>query len=369
MELFTDNIFIIYIIVGFSIFTMNSFEEYQRFILFYVVSFFAGIACIMRLWQISLLSLLIMFLMTEYFTDDKTKKNIILKLRYKVADFLYNALVMHRLILYFISLSFLFLSHIASAQWLKITLLILSAVTVFICVHFAAVRPFDVISLGELRKKLDEYLIYKIDFSPDMRKRFDILCELEDKTYFERENAYNFLTAEFIGIKIRRLLEFIKYNKSVKDIYNTGIEFVRNSIVVRGYSTLEMQLIRILSVKSKFNKHVIRRKIYELVYSTVFFSSLKDEFEKHVYPERNHFREYLLYVYCHNVTTVVNGQRQPMINYFGKEKDISKWEPEKMLIACVGLNGRAIRADNMYLFDDIIDKYNLSRKRLLELIG
>ena len=285
MELFADNIFIIYIIVGFYIFTMNSFEEYQRFILFYVVSFFAGMACIMRLWQISLLSLLIMFLMTEYFTDDKTKKNTILKLRYKIADFLYNALVMHRLMLYFISLGFLFLSHMASAQWLKIILLILSAVTMFICVHFAAVRPFDVISLSELRKKLDKYLIYKIDFSPEMRKRFDILCELEDKTYFERENAYNFLTAEFIGIKIRRLLEFIKYSKSVK--------------------------------------HVIRRKIYELVYSTVFFSSLKDEFEKHVYPERNHFREYLLYVYCHNVTTVVNGKRQPMINYFDGEKDIS----------------------------------------------
>lgn len=369
MELFTDNIFIIYIIVGFSIFTMNSFEEYQRFILFYVVSFFAGITCIMRLWQISLLSLLIMFLMTEYFTDDQTKKNIILKLPYKIADFLYNAFVMHRLILYVLSLGLLFLAHIISVQWIKMIFLALSVIVIFACIHYAAVRPFDVISLSELRKKLDKYLIYKIDFSPEMRKCFEILCELEDKTYFERENAYNFLTAEFIGIKIRRLLEFIKYNKSVKDIYNTGIEFVRNSIVVRGYSTLEMQLIRILSVKSKFNKHVIRRKIYELVYSTVFFSSLKDEFEKHVYPERNHFREYLLYVYCNNVTTVVNGQRQPMINYFDGEKDISKWEPEKMLIACVGLNGRAIRADNMYLFDDIIDKYNLSRNRLLELIS
>ena len=38
-----------------------------------------------------------------------------------------------------------------------------------------------------------------------------------------------------------------------------------------------------------------------------------------------------------------------------------------MLIACVGLNGRVLSADNMYLFEDIIDKYNLSRNRLLEL--
>lgn len=369
MELFTDNIFIIYIIVGFSIFTMNSFEEYQRVILFYLVSFFAGIACVMRLWQISVLSFLTMFFMTQYFTEDIAKKNIVLKLRYKIADFLYNAFFMHHLMIYFVSLGFLFVSHIISIQWMKIIFLLLSAVAIFMCVHIAAVRPFDVISLSELRKKFDKHLIYRIDFSADMKKRFDILCEFEDKTYFERTNAYNFLTREFIGIKFQRVMEYIKYNKSVKTIYNAGVEFIQNSIIVRGYSTLEMQLIRILTVNSDYKKHIIRRKIYELIYTTVFFSSLKDEYERHIYPNCCHFREYLLYVYCNNVTTVVDGKRQLMVDYFDKEKDVSKWELEKMLIACIGLNGRVLRADNMFLYDDIIDEYNLSRKRLLELIG
>ncbi len=120
MELFANNIVVIYIIVGFSIFCMTSFEEYQQVNLFYVVSFFASVLKVMRIWQISLMSIVVIFFMTEYFTNDICKKKTILKFEYKFLDFCYNMFFTYKFIIFSISLMFLFFSHITHIEYLKI---------------------------------------------------------------------------------------------------------------------------------------------------------------------------------------------------------------------------------------------------------
>ena len=74
--LFSNNIYIIYILVGFSVFSLSSFEEYQRVVLFYVISFVSGLLNIMPIRYIVVLSVAVMFFMTEYFSCDKSKREL-----------------------------------------------------------------------------------------------------------------------------------------------------------------------------------------------------------------------------------------------------------------------------------------------------
>ncbi len=235
--------------------------------------------------------------------------------------------------------------------------------------HLVSSSSFETISLYELRKSFNKYLIYQIKFSDDLRKRFDLLCELEDKTYFQRNNSYNFLSFRFIKIKINQIRNNVKDKKSLKSICDDSVKFVKNSIMIRGYSTLEMQLVRIIAVKSDYRKNIFRRKIYELVFTRVFFSSLRQEYEKYIYLNRNNFKEYLLYVYCKNVTTVIDGKRIPMVKYFNNQKNIAEWELEKMFIACMGLSGRVLSKENLHLYDDIIKKFGLNKQKLTYLMN
>lgn len=76
---------------------------------------------------------------------------------------------------------------------------------------------------------------------------------------------------------------------------------------IRGYSTIEMQLIRILAYKKGLKMGrpknledvylIATRKIYEIVYAPMFFSGLKKYL---MIPDINdYYRYYLVYIYIY----------------------------------------------------------------------
>jgi hypothetical protein len=119
-----------------------------------------------------------------------------------------------------------------------------------------------------------------------------------------------------------------------------------------------MQLIRTLGVKRGYNC-TIRRKIFELLYSRMFFQGLKHLLEDERVSGRKHYNEYLLYIYFHTVNTFLgNVTFSKFLNAFDmqysriNEKDIYECTKEGIFIACMGLSKRASKIN-----EDTIDNY------------
>lgn len=361
--LFSNNIYMLYILVGFSVFSLSSFEEYQRVVLFYVISFVSGLLNIMPIRYIVVLSVAVMFFMTEYFSCDKSKRDIILKFRYKILDFLYCFTFLYHISFYLLALALVFISHITGLRVVEISCALLAIGILFFNIHTVSKREFNVYDLHQLSKKLERFEINRLTLSSDMLKRFEILTLIEDKTYFTRVNAYTPFTLEFPKIKLRQLSTAFKNKRSLKDFCVNNLSYTLKNISRRGYSTLEMQLIRTLAIERGWNC-VVRRKFYEIVYSTIFFSSYYDKYYTYYYRNTYKFRMYLLYVYCHTVKTWIGGKKRRFCDWF-EEKDIGKWELEKMLVASVGLNSTRITKDNINRYAQIIETFELDPERIL----
>lgn len=143
-----------------------------------------------------------------------------------------------------------------------------------------------------------------------------ILSEIEDKSYFERKTTYNFLSREFVKYKINE--KRMDYNgKMQKNRFSTrrvmkkiNKDF-KEGLVLRGYSTIEMQLIKNIGIKRGFlrKKYLITRKIYEVIYTKIFFSGLRTYYESNQYGKIEYFKKFIVYIYLHNVPTTINGKK------------------------------------------------------------
>ena len=50
--------------------------------------------------------------------------------------------------------------------------------------------------------------------SQELQRRFDIMVGLEDKSYFDRENSYNWFSVEFLKYKIETYRENRAWKKA-----------------------------------------------------------------------------------------------------------------------------------------------------------
>lgn len=360
--LYANNLFVIFIIAGFTIFNISHLKEYQRITLYYLLMFVVSVFGTMRMVIMLPLSFALLFVFLEYFSLDEMKMDLLLNFRYKLMDFFYQIFFIYHFVFIVISFIFLHISHITEGPF-SISFLCLSIVSLAFALHQIANRKFEIKSFTDMFNIMEKYKFYNIEYDEELRKRFDILTYVEDRTYFDRKYTYNFLSVQFLKIKLSQLCESIK-GKTAKEAITGCQSFVKKSITVRGYSTLEMQLIRNIAIVNGYEECVIRRKIFELVYSTIFFSSLKTYYAKTTRYRMVHYKDYLLYVYCHNVLSKVGEQKKLFSQFFEKD-DISEWSLEKMLVVCVGLSFRSITTSNIERYENIIEYYGLKEDDIL----
>ena len=129
-----------------------------------------------------------------------------------------------------------------------------------------------------------------------------------------------------------------------------------------------MQLIRIIGYKkglimgtpkniSNFY-YIFVRKLYEIIYTTIFFSGKKKYLG--LQKDNDYFRHYLVYIYLHTVQTTLNGRVfRPLDKIFG-DIDIIDWPLEALFIITLGLNGKRITHERISNYFHIIEKYNMS---------
>ena len=91
-ELFSSNLFAIYIIASIAVISYTNFEENQRMFLLYLFTYAIAFFKIFRISASLLLLVLITFVFLEYLSEDKKKLTLITNLIYKCVDYAFMML-------------------------------------------------------------------------------------------------------------------------------------------------------------------------------------------------------------------------------------------------------------------------------------
>ena len=88
-ELFSNNLFAIYIIASIAVISYTNFNENQRMFLLYLFTFATAFFEIFEVTASIILLVLITFVFLEYLTEDIKKLTLITNLLYKLYDYLF----------------------------------------------------------------------------------------------------------------------------------------------------------------------------------------------------------------------------------------------------------------------------------------
>ena len=335
-------------------------------------------------------SILFYFIFIELFYLSKNDKKILNKSYFYLKDFSYKLIFKYYYHIFVLSL------FIASKFAYKLLLpfhlmikcpfdlhyvLIALSIIIYICnVGLILENSFETLSIGEISEKIENILPF-VHYKHDKRLEdfATILTYYEDKSFFKRKNSFNWVSFPFIKYKFNRIksnrknkiysikiigpvLKFIittiimisktiklictNIYKIIKVLFNkffskNKIRNIRN--VIGGYSTIEMQLIRTLANTSGYNK-LIHRKVYEIIYSQIFFKSLYNYFKYYHYHNlEEEYRYYLIHLYILCAPTFINGKRYNNITELYKNrKDILEITNEEFYVYCLGLANKKI---------------------------
>ena len=326
------------------------------------------------------------FIYLEIISMDIKDKQLLQRFDYYIIDYIYKMIFKYHFIGYLLSL--LVISNYSNKLFTEILeningYYILGLISMLIYLYVLSKvlsNKFNTLSLSEIEEQMKKILPfegYRLD------KRLEdfskILTFYEDKSYFNRGESHNLFSISFLKYKYNRVKsnrknkiykikiigEILKHIVTILLVLYYTIKFLiincinfikaffykfisrKNKIkyirsYVRGYSTIEMQLIRTLALKDGYNC-TIQRKVYELIYSNIFFKSLHKKYLYYRYFNINYFKYYLIHLYILNAPTFINGIRHDSIEKLFKErKNILEITNEEFFIYCLGLAGRQI---------------------------
>lgn len=387
--LLNGNQILIYFIGIFYILINDTFDKKQKIIILYVLTYILKLFNIMDL-KVMLIALnIVSFLYIGFLSKDDLKNNILCNPLDKIKDYLYKCTFEYSAIYFLLSIILIsnsiqnyipLLKNInISIDLLEIKINVISLILLGYALNNVTSQKYETNSFQEIKNKMDKVAIWtNLDIKNIDNEKLEMLIDIEDKSYFIRERSYNFISIEFLKYrlcrkKVGKINLKVKPNR-VKEILLQEIHI--KSILkkvkryIRGYSTIEMQIIRTLGVKYGYSKHIICRKIYELLYSKMFFKNLRKYMNKSYLNTEGcaSFKQYLLIIYIGIAPIKINKKRYSnMLKVWNKTsvKDISK---EQFFISILGLSNRKISNEIIHNYYGIVEKYQLSKKELKRLI-
>lgn len=355
-ELFQNNLMILFAVATISIISYTNFNDNQRIFIFYFFVYTAAYFSVLNVSSSLLLLVIMSFIFLEYLTEDKMKLTVIVKFRYKLLDYIF--MMLSQYFAHYIVAALLMIHLSNKISNFKCVFELTSFILLLCGTHQATTQPFKIKTITQTLKIFDEFPVYNFIYNENMQDRFDVLCAIEDKTYFKRCKSYSCVSFEYISYWLKKIKHSSYTVKNViKQLPHVSVE-KGIKIIGRGYSTPEKQLIRTIGVERGYDKHKFQRKFYEIIYSKIIFSSLKDYHQANSCIQIKRFREYLLYIYFKSVQTKINGIRYQHFNTaFNESEDITKWSLEGVFIACMGLSFREINEKNLNVNGEIIDRF------------
>lgn len=402
-QLFNSNLIYVYFLSCIVIFNYQHFTKCQKISLIYATTIAMEVISKYSGSLTAVMLLISMFIFEEYLSDDTVKCELLMKLRYKVIDFAYQFLVTDAGFLISVNI-------ILSGKWFRQIIEDNDSIGIYyglnialllVTIHILNTSKFKLFDFGVMKSYFDKFDGKKIELdSPEVRKRFEIMTDLEDKSYFDRTNSYNWLSFEFIRYKIRAyrynkkwekqlkpkktIREMLKYlwklirkhrllkhlfcklkNKIQGSIWNVKSMFTRLRRKIRGCSTLEMQLIRNIGIEKGYDKCVFRRKIFEFVYTYLFFNGLKQYYAITQNAKRMRFKEFILYVYLHSIRLKMFGSEFKSIAALFDNSDIGEWDIDEFYIAILALTGAKVTPMRMVLYPGTVLRNQIDLNRAL----
>ena len=311
---------------------------------------------------------LTLFSYLELLTNDQMKFKLLVNPVYKLVDCLYLSFAQYYLLPFLISICcFYYKFDIWFGSYSK--LFIIPSI-IFLAYSLIKVlqQKFVIASFSKMYSVFSAFPIADVDFNDNFEDACNILVAIEDRDYFERTQYTNF-TFSFLKRKLKSV--------SLFKTFNLGKNFISNIVTgTRGYSTIPMQLIRSIGLEEGY-VCTIRRKIFECMYSKMFFEGFEKYLDQMIISKRSFVKAYYLYIYFHTVDTKLGDVRfTKFLNAFDMKHnkkntiDIQECSKEGIFIACMGLSHRAnlINEDNIdsYLEQIPVD---LDKEQILEMLS
>ncbi len=346
-ELFGNNIIILFFFAAITIFEYSEMKGYQKLSIIYITVYALSVTKTVSPWMALVLLFVGLFCYLEILVKDEMKFRILTNPLYKCVDCLYLAFMQYGVGMLLVSI---LLTHEALEAWFLGGYWIVRVVSFFcmvMAITSALRQKFVIRSFDEMYRVFREYPIYEVKFNEKLEEACEILTKIEDREYYERK-GYTFLSYDYLLSQLKQNLTYFKLVEKVRYTLYAGRKFVTNVLSgKRGYSTIPMQLIRSLGIERGYNC-TYRRKLYEIMYSRMFFHGIQTMFKSEKIGRREHFKQYLLYIYFHTVNTFLgDASFSKFLNAFDmkysdkNDLDIYDCSNEGIFIACMGLSKRA----------------------------
>lgn len=359
-----------------AIYNYSDLKEYQRMAIIYISVYALAVLNIVGIKMALLLLIVSLFCFFEIFTSDEMKFKILVNPIYKAVDFIYISIFQYSF--GGICLALLLLKIKLPETFDKQNIIFRTLSFLFIVWTLTAMlqQKYVIHTFGEMYRVFTYFPINKIEFNDKLYEACNILVSIEDKRYFERE-AYSFFSVKYIISLIKGKIASQRGGKKVIYVLVNGNRFIKNIFdESRGYSTIPMQLVRSLGIKRGYN-YKYRRKIFEILYSRMFFKGIERMFNEDKVTQRKYFKEYLLYIYFHKVNTFLGDATfSKFLNAFDmkynrkNEKDIYDCTNEGIFIACMGLSKRAtnITPENIDYYLQSIENVQLDAEIICDMV-
>lgn len=375
--LFNKNIVFVFFFAMIAIYNYSVLKEYQRMAIIYISVYSLTVLNIVDVKLAIWLLALSLFCFFEVFTLDVTRFKILVNPIYKIIDFIYISFSQYAFMRMCCALIMIKFSVPFSIPGQNIIFKLISIFLLIWILTDILQQKYELYTFGEMYKIFTDFPINKVDFNEKLDQACSILVSIEDKAYFERK-SYSFLSLKYILSILNTKVRNQKGRQKLISIFSAGNIFVRNVLdESRGYSTIQMQLIRSLGIKRGYNCKY-RRKIFEILYSRMFFKGLEKMYKGERVAKRQYFKKYLIYIYFHKVNTFLGDVMfSKFLNAFDlqydkkNKKDIYQCSNEGIFIACMGLSKRATS-----ITENTIDKYlkvivnvDLDKNKILNMVS
>ncbi len=393
----------------------------SNIIVLYIIFAITCIFSVGSYWKNSMIIMVLSFIELEILSSSEEKNILMVSAKYKLIDFCFIVVNKYK-ILSMMIISFLY--YISNDLFRENIYLWIIYNFLISCLFLSNIgriykNKFNVKDIDEIEKeyyKATKRYIFPTEFGTRtqkaLKKKIDMLLEIEDRTFKHRKSSYNIICWESLVYKLNKDYNrvdkihsvnyfYIKYkfeyilknlNKILQLAYRIFVVSIKalfskkglKRYLNRGYSTIEMQLIRTIGINSGYEETYIR-KIYELIYSNVFFKSYERKRNYYHYLKNDEYWKYKIpYAYFKLVRTFINGlvftnicEYYKYIRNMPQNRKISEVEkeriiyilcPEEIFIFILGLSKKYIDYNILTDYAYYINKYNLNIDKLKKII-
>lgn len=374
-SIFVGDKLVLYFLAMLYIIITKDIDERKKIGIIYIFSYIIAFTKTLSFLSIVIILNINLFIYFEFLCEDELKKQILFRIRYKLYDYVYKIFFEYNMFSFLISMfmlspilaellngkTVLFSNDIISFDFFTIA----SILIIIYTINNISLEIYETYSFSKIMEKMIAIKKWSdLSITPNDIKKFRMVSYIEDKSFFDRQKSYSSFSLEYIRLFLTRK----KCN-----IQKPNCFFICKKIrkfpkrYIRGHSTIEMQLIRTLGIKVGYEK-VFRRKIYEILYSKIFFESLCKYYEKYKYDIHHcTIKEYLMYIYVNVANIKIKNIYYKNMLAIWKPDKLSEISDEQWFISILGLSRRKINKTIKYIYGDFLKLYKININKVFSL--